>query len=165
MRFDIVLNNLAGLAWTTKEIKMISDGSPWRPLVHVLDICEAVACTLEAPREAVHKQIFNVGDSRENYRVREIAEIVSETFPGCTLSFGKNDGDNRSYRVSFDKICTQLPGFKCHRDARIGAQQLREVFERISMADETFKFRAFTRLKQLEYLVRTEQIDSKFYWK
>ena len=73
MRFDIVLNNLAGLAWTTKEIKMISDGTPWRPLVHVLDICDAVACALDAPREIVHNQVFNVGDNGQNYRVREIA--------------------------------------------------------------------------------------------
>lgn len=165
MRFDIVLNNLSGLAWTTKEIKMISDGSPWRPLVHVLDICEAIACTLAAPREAIHKQIFNVGDTKENYRVREIAQTVSETFPGCTLSFGKNDGDNRSYRVSFDKIYTQLPGFQCRRNARIDAQQLREIFERMDMPHETFKFRSFTRLKQLEYLIETHQIDDKFYWR
>src|SRR5919206_248321 len=76
MRFDLVLNNLAGLAWTTKKIHMTSDGTPWRPLVHVLDICEAIACTLEAPREVVHNEVFNVGDSRENYRVREIAQLV-----------------------------------------------------------------------------------------
>lgn len=165
MRFDIVLNNLAGLAWTTKEIKMISDGTPWRPLVHVLDICEAIACTLEAPREAVHQQIFNVGDTQENYRVKEIAEIVAETFPGCTLSLGNSDADNRSYRVSFDKIKAHLPGFECRRNAQIGAAQLREVFERIDMSGDTFKFRAFTRLKQLEYLIRTCQLDEKFYWR
>jgi len=164
MRFDIVLNNLAGLAWTTKEIKLTSDGTPWRPLVHVLDICEAIACTLEAPREAIHNQIFNVGDTAENYRVKEIAEIISNTFPGCALTLGKNDADNRSYRVSFDKIKAHLPGFACRRNAKIGAQQLLEVFERINMSEEIFKFRAYTRLKQLEYLIKTRQIDSKFYW-
>jgi nucleoside-diphosphate-sugar epimerase len=165
MRFDIVLNNLAGLAWTTQEIKMISDGTPWRPLVHVLDICEAIACALEAPRAAIHNQIFNVGDTRENYRVREIAQIVSDTFPGCTLSLGTNDGDNRSYRVSFEKIKAQLPGFSCHRDAKLGAAQLLDVFERIEMSGEIFQFRAFTRLKQLEYLIRTRQIDERFFWR
>ena len=86
MRFDLVLNNLAALAWTTGEIKMTSDGTPWRPLVHVLDICEAIACTLEAPREVIHNEIFNVGDTRENYQVKEIAQIVAETFPGCQLT-------------------------------------------------------------------------------
>ena len=160
-----MLNNLAGLAWTTKEIKMTSDGTPWRPLVHVLDICEAIACTLEAPREAIHNQIFNVGDTQENYRVREIAQIVADTFPGCALSFGTNDGDNRSYRVSFDKIKANLPGFECRRNLRIGAQQLREVFERIDMSGEIFKFRAYTRLKQLEYLIQTCQIDDRFFWR
>lgn len=163
MRFDIVLNNLSGLAWTTKEIKMTSDGQPWRPLVHVLDICDAIACVLDAPREKVHNQIFNVGATSDNYRVKEIAEIVAETFTGCALSFGTHDADNRSYRVSFDKISTQL-GFKCKRNAKIGAEQLHEVFKRIDMPPEIFNFRAFTRLKQIEYLIRTQQIDDKFFW-
>jgi nucleoside-diphosphate-sugar epimerase len=165
MRFDIVLNNLAGLAWTTKEIKMISDGTPWRPLVHVLDICDAVACALDAPRQVVHNQVFNVGDNGQNYRVREIAEIVAESFPGCRLSFGANTADNRSYRVNFDKINSQLPGFRCQRDARSGAQEFRTLFERIQMTRETFEFRAFTRLKQLEHLLSTAQIDESFYWR
>ncbi len=165
MRFDIVLNNLAGLAWTIKEIKMTSDGTPWRPLVHVLDICEAVACALEAPREVVHNQIFNVGNTKANYRVKEIAQIVSDTFPGCALSLGTNNGDNRSYRVSFDKIRQQFPGFKCQRDAAFGANQLRQLFETIDLSREIFDFRAYTRLKQLEYLIRTRQIDDKFFWR
>lgn len=165
MRFDIVLNNLSGLAWTTKRIAMTSDGTPWRPLVHVLDICEALACSLESPRENIHNEIFNVGHSQDNYQVKEIAQIVGETFPGCAVSMGENGGDNRSYRVAFDKIHNQLPGFKCRWDARKGANQLREIFERIDMGAETFDFRAFTRLKQLEYLIRTCQIDDEFYWR
>lgn len=165
MRFDIVVNNLSGLAWTTKEIKMTSDGTPWRPLVHILDISQAVACVLEAPVEAVHNQIFNVGDTRDNYRVKEIAEIVAETFPGCALSFGKADADNRSYRVSFDKIATRLPGFKARYRAGDGARQLREIFERIRFDAEKFKFRAFTRLKQLEYLIANGKLDNDFFWK
>lgn len=165
MRFDIVLNNLAGLAWTTKEIKMISDGTPWRPLVHVLDICDAVACALDAPREVVHNQVFNVGNNGQNYRVREIAEIVADVFPGCQISFGANTADNRSYRVNFDKINSQLPGFRCRRDAPAGARELRNLFEKIQMTRETFEFRAFTRLKQLEHLLSTAQIDGNFYWK
>lgn len=165
MRFDIVLNNLAGLAWTTREIRMISDGTPWRPLVHVLDICEAIACTLEAPRESIHSQIFNVGDTHQNYRVREIAQIVAEVFPGCALSFGSGDTDNRSYRVSFDKIATRLPGFRCRRDARVGANELGDVFERITLTHETFESRNYTRLKQLKHLIDTQQIDADFFWR
>src|SRR5205807_2377484 len=121
MRFDIVLNNLAGLAWTTHEIKMTSDGTPWRPLVHIRDIGRAVICALEANRPVVHNQVFNVGSTAENYQVREIAGIVADAFPGCTLSFGRNDGDNRSYRVNFDKIQSLLPGFSCEWNAAAGA--------------------------------------------
>lgn len=165
MRFDIVLNNLSALAWTTKKIAMTSDGTPWRPLVHVRDICEAIACALKAPREAIHGQIFNVGDDRDNYRVREIAEIVAREFPGCELTFGPSGGDNRSYRVSFEKISTRLPGFRCQRNAAIGARELRETYERIDMPRDIFEFRAFTRLKQLQYLIRTNQIDDEFFWK
>jgi nucleoside-diphosphate-sugar epimerase len=165
MRFDLVLNNLSGLAWTTKEIKMTSDGTPWRPLVHALDICEAIACALAAPREVIHNQIFNVGENQANYRVKEIAEIVSDVFRGCRLTLGTNGGDNRSYRVSFDKIHSCLPGFKCQRDAYTGAKELLEVFRRIDLSLETFESRSFTRLKQLEHLVSTQQIDERFLWR
>jgi nucleoside-diphosphate-sugar epimerase len=165
MRFDIVLNNLSGLAWTTGEIRMTSDGTPWRPLVHGLDISEAIRQVLLAPREAIHNQVFNVGDTSHNYRVREIAEVVAETFPGCKLTFGAPSADNRSYRVSFDKIRKHLPDFRCSWDARRGARQLYDLFKHIDMPRETFGFRAFTRLKQLEHLLRTQQIDDRFYWK
>jgi nucleoside-diphosphate-sugar epimerase len=164
MRFDIVLNNLAGLAWTTNEIKMTSDGTPWRPLVHGLDICKAIICTLNAPREIIHQQVFNVGDTAHNYQVKEIAETIAQVFKGCKLSFGKSDGDNRSYRVSFAKINKTLPGFKCDWNAQKGAEQFYKLFKQIDMSAETFAFRGFTRLKQLEYLIKTQQIDQNFFW-
>jgi nucleoside-diphosphate-sugar epimerase len=164
MRFDIVLNNLAGLAWATKEIGMTSDGTPWRPLVHVADICEAVALVLDARRESVHNEIFNVGDDLQNYRVREIAEIVAEVFQGCALSFGPHGGDNRSYRTRFDKIKRHLPEFRCRRSAMQGAGELYEIFSRIGMTKEVFSFRAFTRLEQLKHLLATRQIDTDLFW-
>jgi nucleoside-diphosphate-sugar epimerase len=164
MRFDLVVNNLCGLAWTTREIKMTSDGSPWRPLVHVRDIAHAIACALEAPRTVVHNQVFNVGSTTENYQVKEIAQIVADAFPGCTVSFGNSDGDNRSYRVCFDKINSRLPGFKCRSDPAMGARELHDLFQRIDMSRETFDFRAYTRLKQLQHLLRTGQIDAQFFW-
>jgi len=164
MRFDIVLNNLAGLAWTTKKIAMTSDGTPWRPLVHGLDIAQAILAVLEAPLDAVANETFNVGDTQHNYRVREIAQIVGEVFPGCEVTFGPPSPDNRSYRVSFEKIRRHLPRFKCRWDARKGAQQLLKVFRRVDMTDQDFQFRNFTRLKQLEYLLRTGQIDDGFFW-
>jgi nucleoside-diphosphate-sugar epimerase len=136
MRFDIVVNNLSGLA-----------------------------CTLDAPRDAVHQQVFNVGSTRGNYRVREVAEIVAEAFPGCELTFGGNGADNRSYRVSFDKIHEQLPGFACDWDVQAGVAELRELFERIGLDETMFGFRGYTRLKQIRYLLDTGQIDDGFYWR
>jgi nucleoside-diphosphate-sugar epimerase len=164
MRFDIVLNNLSGLAWTTGRIAMTSDGTPWRPLVHVLDICEAVACVLDASPDAVRAEIFNVGDDAANYRVREIAQIVADTFPGCELSLGAAGGDNRSYRVSFAKIREHLPAFHCRHDAAAGARQLRGVFEEAGITRETFESRPYTRLKQLEHLIGSGQVDRELFW-
>lgn len=164
MRFDIVLNNLSGLAFTTREIAMTSDGSPWRPLVHALDIGKAIRCALGAPRDTVHAQVFNVGSDEQNYQVRDIAERVAAAFPGCTTSFGAAGADNRSYRVDFSKIHAQLPGFSCDWDANRGARQLAEVYSRISLDQETFTGRGHTRLKQLEHLLRTKQLDSDLFW-
>lgn len=165
MRFDIVLNDLAALAWTSQRIAMVSDGSPWRPLVHVEDICEAIYRALTAPENAVHGKIFNVGQTADNYRIREVAQIVAEEFPGCAVTVGPSGADNRSYRVSFDRIHAELPGFRCRYTARDGASQLREVFERVQMSSETYAFRAFTRLKQIRYLQATRQIDDEFFWR
>jgi nucleoside-diphosphate-sugar epimerase len=164
MRFDIVLNNLSGLAWTEKRIAMISDGSPWRPLVHGLDIAKAIRCVLAAPRELVHGEVFNVGATDQNYRVREIAEIVSAQFPGCELAFGSTSGDNRSYRVSFEKISNKLPGFSCDWDARLGAHQLYQVFNSIDLDSTTFTGRGHTRLLQLQHLINTGQVDDSLFW-
>jgi nucleoside-diphosphate-sugar epimerase len=164
MRFDIVLNNLSGLAWTTGVIEMISDGMPWRPLVHIGDISKAFKCILEAPRDVIHNQIFNVGDTGQNFRVREIAEIVGKTFSGCKTTFGDSGGDSRSYRVSFDKINSRLPGFSCDYTAEKGAEELHEVFKKIDMDEETFNGRDYTRLKQLKYLLESKQLNEDLYW-
>ena len=164
MRFDIVLNNLAGLAWTTKEIALISDGKPWRPLVHVRDIAQAIYCVLQSPREAIHNQVFNVGSDAENYRILDIAKIVSDIFPGCHLKIGQESTDNRSYRVSFKKINSQLPGFKCQNTAESGAYELYHLFKRINLSQHIFQFRAFTRLKQLKHLLSTGQLNENLFW-
>lgn len=164
MRFDIVLNNLSGLAWTTGVIEMISDGMPWRPLVYIKDVCKAIDCSLKAPASAVHNQIFNVGDTKENFRVKEIAEIVGKAFPGCKTTFGDSGGDNRSYRVSFDKINTQLPGFSCDFSAEKGAAELYKVFKKIDMKEDIFNARPYTRLKQLKFLLETNQLTDDLYW-
>jgi nucleoside-diphosphate-sugar epimerase len=165
MRFDIVINDLCALAWTTKKIAMTSDGSPWRPVVHLLDICEAIYRSLVAPEAAVRSKIFNVGQNTDNYRVRELAQIVADEIPGCEVTVGTSAGDTRSYRVNFDRIHRELPGFRCSYTARDGVRQLRRVFERIRMPAEIYRFRAFTRLKQLKYLQETDQVDAELYWR
>jgi nucleoside-diphosphate-sugar epimerase len=163
-RFDIVLNNLAGLAWTTHRIAMTSDGTPWRPLVHGLDIAKAIRAVLDAPRESVHAQVLNVGADSNNYTVREIAETVGAEFPGCEVSFGEPSADNRSYRVSFAKIREVLPGFETDWDAAAGAAQLHRVFEQIALDTETFTGRGHTRLAQIEHLLKTGQVDPQLFW-
>lgn len=163
-RFDLVVNNLCGLAWTTRGIRMNGDGSPWRPLVHALDIGKAVCCALEAPREAIHAEVFNIGSNERNLRVREVAEIVARYFPGCELSLGKPGNDHRSYRVRFDKITRHLQEFQCDWSVERGVRQLHALFRRIELGTRDFEFRAYTRLKQLQHLIHTGQIDTDFFW-
>jgi nucleoside-diphosphate-sugar epimerase len=163
MRFDIVLNNLAGLAWTRRVIALSSDGTPWRPLVHVRDICQAIALALEAPRERVHNAVLNVGADEQNYRIGEVAAIVGRAFPGCAVSVGAAGGDTRSYRVAFARIREHLPAFRCEWTAERGAAELRDVFQRIGLSPEVFAFRAFTRLEQLRHLRATGRIDGEFF--
>ena len=164
MRFDIVLNDLCALAWTRHKIAMVSDGSPWRPIVHVEDICEAMRCAVEAPASAVNGEIFNVGRTSENYRVREIATIVANAFPGCEVTAGPPGKDNRSYRVTFDKIARGLPGFEARWSAADGARELRRLFERIAFTQTDHEHRTFTRLKQIRYLLATRQVDDDLFW-
>jgi len=164
MRFDLVLNNLAGLAFTRREIALLSDGTPWRPLIHILDLCRAAALLLEAPRELVHAQVFNVGDDRLNWQVRDIAQAVSRAFPGCGLTIGANGGDNRSYRVSFTKIRETL-GFTAEWDLDRGARELRDCFERILLTESTFAGPPFVRIKRIVELIETGRVDGSLYWR
>jgi nucleoside-diphosphate-sugar epimerase len=163
-RFDLVLNNLSGFAYTSGTVRVMSDGSPLRPLVHIDDICQAIVCALEAPREAVWGEAFNVGDETQNYAVRDIANIVNETFAGSVLTFGPAGADDRSYRVSFAKIKEHLPSFCCKWDARLGALQLKSVFERIQLDEKVFNAAPFTRLAELRHLRDTEQLDPRLRW-
>jgi nucleoside-diphosphate-sugar epimerase len=165
MRFDIVLNDLVALGYTTHKIAMVSDGSPWRPIVHIEDICQAIGCALAAPVAEVNGEVFNVGATRENYRIREIAEIVARAVPGCEISAGPPSADNRSYRVSFAKIESRLPGFRARWTAEQGAQELAQLFARTDFTGDSYRFRAFTRLKQLQYLQRTGQVDEDLFWR
>ena len=165
MRFDVVLNNLAGLAWTTGRISLNSDGSPWRPLVHVRDISEAISQVIGASTEVVHNEIFNVGASNNNYRVSNLAELAAIVFPGCSLEFGGRGGDNRSYRVSFEKINRHLSNFRCEWTAEQGFRQMRALFEHTGLRSEEFGAAPYTRVRQLGHLLRTGQVDKTLRWR
>ncbi len=163
-RFDLVVNFLAATAFLYKEIRMESDGTPWRPFVHVLDISKAAACVLEADRDVVHNQVFNVGDNAQNYQIRSIAEIISALVPGCELQIGDSSNDKRNYRADFTKINTSLPGFSCDWDAERGAADLLQIFERVAMTEAVFQSPGHTRLKQILHLSRTGQVDEDLFW-
>lgn len=165
MRFDVVLNNFAGHAWTSKVIRLKSDGSPERPLVHILDISQAFACALDLPRETLHNQIINVGATDQNYRVRDLAEVVGSVFPGCSIKLGKNDEDERSYRVSFQKISELMPAFNCTINLEAGAKEFRKLFEEINLSLEDFEFAAYTRIKQIKLLLQAGSIDRDLFWR
>src|SRR6185312_15047415 len=129
LRFDIVLNNLVAWAFTTGKIHLKSDGTPWRPIVHIEDISRAFLAALEAPTSSVFNEAFNVGQTAHNYRIRDLAEIVASVVPNCTAEFADDAGpDKRSYRVSFEKIRTRLPEFKPQWDALKGAEQLYNAY-------------------------------------
>ena len=140
LRFDIVLNNLVAWAVTTGRIYLKSDGSPWRPIVHIEDISRAFIAGLDAPEESVFNEAFNVGRTAHNYRIREIAEIVADVVPGCRLELASDAGpDKRSYRVSFEKIARVLPDFQPQWDVRKGAQQLYDAYRASGLTLEEFE--------------------------
>ena len=154
IRFDIVLNNLVASAVTRGLIYLNSDGSPWRPIVHVEDISRAFVAALEAPTCLVFNQAFNVGQTAHNYRIRDIAAIVADVVPGCQLKFAPDAcPDVRSYRVNFDKIARVLPGFKPQWDARRGAEQLYNAFRRAKLTPEEFEGARYQRVAQIQKLI------------
>ena len=163
-RFDLVVNDLAASAFLYKEIRMASDGTPWRPFVHVLDISHAAACILDAPRDAIHNEIFNVGSNDQNHQVREVAEIIGDLVPGCGLIFGDSSADKRNYRADFTKIHEQLPGFECSWSVKKGVRDLLDIFSTIGFDEDLYRFRGHTRIKQIKHLVSTGQIDDFLVW-
>jgi len=162
LRFDIVLNNLVAWAVTKGVILLKSDGTPWRPIVHIEDISRAFMAGLEAPREVVHNQAFNVGRTDHNYRIRDIAEIVAEVVPGCRLEYASDAGpDKRSYRVSFDKIARALPAFKPQWDARKGAEQLYQAYRKSNVTLEEFEGPRFQRIGHIKHLMANGLLDER----
>ena len=155
LRFDIVLNNLVAHAVTTGRIYLKSDGSPWRPIVHIEDICRAFIAAAEAPEQRVFNQAFNVGQTAHNYRIRDLAEIVASVVPDCELSFAPDAGpDRRSYRVSFEKIARTLPEFRPQWDARRGAEQLYAAYRASGVTLEEFEGPRYQRIAHIRKLIR-----------
>jgi nucleoside-diphosphate-sugar epimerase len=165
LRFDIVLNDLVALAYTTGRVFLKSDGSPWRPVIHVEDICRAFVAVLSAPREVVHAETFNVGRNDQNYRIREIAEIVKETVPGSEVAFAEGAGpDKRNYRVDFSKIARKLPTFEPTWDVRKGAAQLYEAFRAIGLERADFEGPRFRRIGQIKELLASNNLGTDLRW-
>jgi len=162
LRADIVLNNLACWAFTTGKIRIMSDGTPWRPIVHIDDVANAFLAALRAPTEAIHNQAFNVGHDGENYQVRDIAEIVRQVIPRCEVEYaGKSGPDPRNYRVAFGKLAKVLPGFKARWTARKGAEQLYSGFRTYGLSAEEFQGQRFTRLARLNSLIQSGEVDAE----
>jgi len=165
LRLDIVLNDLVASALTTGLVYIKSDGTPWRPIVHIRDIIDAAVAALESPREAVHNQVFNVGLTEENYRIRELAEIVAETVPNCRVEYAPGGGpDKRCYRVNCDKIRRMLPGFKPCWTARKGAQELYEAYRAVGLRAEDIQEGRYIRIRSIQRLLRSGQLDSSLRW-
>jgi nucleoside-diphosphate-sugar epimerase len=165
LRFDLVLNNLVAWAFTTGRVHIKSDGTPWRPIIHIEDISRAFLAVLAAPGEAVHNQAFNVGRTTENYRIRDLAEIVRETVPGSRIDYANEAGpDPRCYRVDFSKIARLLPGFKPKWDARRGAEQLYTVYQQVGLALEDCEGPRFKRIDHLKQLLSQRRLDATLRW-
>lgn len=161
LRFDIVLNNLVAWAFTTGRIHLKSDGSPWRPIVHIEDISRAFIAALEAPAESVFNEAFNVGQTAHNYRIRDLAEIVASVVPNSTVEFAKDASqDERSYRVSFEKIRCKLPGFQPRWDARMGAEQLYRVYRSSKLTLEEFEGPRYQRIGHIRKLLAERVLGS-----
>jgi nucleoside-diphosphate-sugar epimerase len=164
-RGDIVVNNLVAYACTTGEVRMESDGTPWRPLVHIADISSAFLAALEAPREAIHNEAFNIGRDEDNYQIRDVAKIVEETVPGSTISFASGAGpDKRSYRVDFGKVREALPAFEPAWDVRRGAEEMRDAYEREALTLESFTSSRFMRIKRIKELLADGRLADDLRW-
>jgi len=165
LRFDLVLNNLVAWAFTTGRVYIKSDGTPWRPIVHIEDISRAFLAVLEAPREVVHNEAFNVGRSEENYQVRDLAEIVRETVPGCKIEYAADAGpDKRCYRADFSRISRTLRNFQPQWDARKGARQLYEAYQNVDLRLEDFEGVRYKRIDHLQGLLASRRLDATLRW-
>lgn len=166
MRFDTVLNNFMGSAFTTGRVEVHSDGTPWRPVVHVQDVARYFKLMLEAPLEDVHNEAFNTGVESLNLQVREIAQIAVDAVPGAQLTMTPKPGaDQRTYKADFSKFSRTFPNFEFQWTARDGAQELYEAFRSIPLRFEDFTDKRFTRLRWLDHLLKAGTLDDRLRWR
>jgi nucleoside-diphosphate-sugar epimerase len=166
LRFDLVTNNLTAWAFTTGRVYLKSDGSPWRPIVHIEDISRAYIAALQAPRELIHNEGFNVGTTTENYQVREIAEMVKNIVPGCEVDFASDAGpDKRNYRVDCNKIASVLHDFKPQWTAHRGIEQLYEEYKKVGLTLEEFEGPKYMRIAHIKGLIEEGRLDESLRWK
>jgi nucleoside-diphosphate-sugar epimerase len=165
LRLDLVLNDFVASAFATGRILIKSDGTPWRPIVHIRDIIAAMLCVLEAPKSAIHKATFNVGQTEENYRISELADIVVETVPGCHIEYAPGGGpDKRCYRVNCDKIQAALPSFRPQWTARKGAQELYDAYRAAGLTAEDLNKGRYFRINHIRGLLASGKLDSSLRW-
>ncbi len=165
-RGDLVVNNLTAFAFATGEVLMQSDGTPWRPLVHIEDISRAFLGMLEAPRELVHNEAFNIGANAENYQIRDIAQIVQEVVPGAHVAFAAGAGpDKRSYRVSFAKLHAAFPALAPRWDVRASVAQMLAAYRENELTIEDFQSARFMRIARVKELLAAGRLDEELRWK
>jgi nucleoside-diphosphate-sugar epimerase len=161
LRLDVVLNDLVASAYTKGQVYIKSDGTPWRPIVHIRDIIGAILSILEAPQDAIHNETFNVGRTEENFRIRDLAAIVAETVPGCRIEYAPGGGpDKRCYRINCDKIRRVLPNFRPQWDARKGAQELYDSYRAAELTASEVDSGRYTRISHLRRLLKAGEVDS-----
>jgi nucleoside-diphosphate-sugar epimerase len=165
LRLDLVLNDFVASALTSGRVLIKSDGTPWRPIVHIRDIIAAMLCVLEAPKSAIHNETFNVGQTQENYRIRELAEIVTDTVPGSKIEYFPGGGpDKRCYRVNCDRVRQVLPNFQPQWTARQGAQELYDAYRAAGLTCDLNANR-YLRVQHIQKLRDAEQLDASLQWK
>jgi nucleoside-diphosphate-sugar epimerase len=165
LRFDLVLNNLVAWAITTGKVHIKSDGTPWRPIVHIEDISRAFLAVLHAPREVIHNESFNVGRTQENYRISEIADIVKATVPGCEIEYAEDAGpDLRCYRVDCEKIAKTLPEFQPQWTAKKGAEELYNTYKKVGLTLDEFEGERYKRIAHIKYLISDGLLNQNLRW-
>lgn len=165
LRLDLVLNNLTALAFTSGSVFIRGDGTPWRPLVHVEDVARAFVAVLAAPAAAVHNEAFIVGREHESYRVRDIAEVVRQTVPGCHIEYASNPSpDKRCCRVDFGKIARALPGFTPRWDIRRGAEELYQAFKAQQLTAQDLEGARYKRIDTIRHLLASARLTNDLRW-